>query len=828
MENLENFEEFFSEFLIEANEMIQNMENAIIELEKDKNNRDKINEIFRGAHTIKGSSATLGLNDVSQFAHIFEDSLDFIRRNKNLPVTSELIDIILEGIDTLKLLLESKQNSEIKVPDLSDIIKRIENIPAIYSISVKESEEKGKIKSDEKIEKNIEKTLKIEEESTIQDKKEKVKETTNFTKEEKSEDNNLLLPKTKVEEILSDVDFEYTKLYKITVYFSKDDPMASVGPIQVYSSLRDLGVVYYTYPDYEVLKKNEFHQYTVYIFSSNKNREVIYNFTFIPDTTTEVIINELNREDISKMAGDVGLKEELKESKEIKKETELEEKFYERVETKTESEDRYIQEKKYREIEEDTSKIESYEKVSEENIENKTQNLQIKQKTILRVDSERVDELLNMVSQLVINKASFSDSLNRLSESINQISNYEDILLKYIKDITVKLSEKAELIDLGNEIFENFEKLINSFSNGFKNIRSNLDNLQNDIHIHSNIINQMRDSVMKVRMVPIEQLYSRFPRIIRDLQKKLGKDVELILEGQETELDKSIIEELNDPLMHMLRNSLDHGIESPAERKAAGKNPIGKIKISARNEGSIIYISVSDDGKGIDYNEVRKKAIDKGLISPSDNLTISEIYNFLFLPGFSTAKKVSEVSGRGVGLDVVKKSIEKLNGTVSIDSKVGYGTTFTIKLPLTLAIIKALMVDIDKEVYAIPIDSIFETKRIEYNEIFKIENKNVIKLRNEFISVIILKELFSKGEIEEFKSGYLVIVGFEGKKVGLVVDNMLGEEDIVIKPLSNKLTKVTGISGASILGNGDIALILDVNQLVEFQQIENIEQKETL
>jgi two-component system chemotaxis sensor kinase CheA len=392
----------------------------------------------------------------------------------------------------------------------------------------------------------------------------------------------------------------------------------------------------------------------------------------------------------------------------------------------------------------------------------------------------------------------------------------------------IKLNEKTNIGNLGNEISENFEKLINDFSTTFKSIKTNLDTLQNDIHLHSNIINQMRDSVMKVRMVPIEQLYSRFPRIIRDLQKKLGKDVDLILEGQDTELDKSIIEELNDPLMHILRNSVDHGIESKEERKALGKPIKGTIKVSARNEGSIIYISVSDDGKGIDYNEVRKKAIDKGLISPTDDLTIAEIYNFLFLPGFSTAKKVSEVSGRGVGLDVVKKAIEKLNGTVSIESKVGVGTTFTIKLPLTLAIIKALMVNIDNEVYAIPIDSIFETKRIDYDEIFKIENKNVIKLRNEFISVILLKELFKNEQIDNFKEGYLVIVGFEGKKVGLIVDNMIGEEDIVIKPLNNKLTKVTGISGASILGNGDIALILDINQLVEFQQIENIEQKETL
>ncbi|MCX8059506.1 MAG: chemotaxis protein CheA [Spirochaetes bacterium] len=819
MEKLENFEEFFSEFIVEANEMIENMEQSIIELEKDNKNREKINEIFRGAHTIKGSSATLGLNDISKFAHIFEDSLDFIRRNKNLPITSELIDIILEGIDTLKLLLQAKQNNEVKIPDIEDIIKRIENIPSMYSINVNEKEKERKVIKEEK-EENVEeynkKVKKIEEYEAQKIQNEEKNELI-----EKEDKKNISIPKSKIDEMFSDVDFEYTKLYKITVYFSKDDPMASVGPIQVYSSLRDLGVVYYTYPEYEILKKNEFHQFTIYFFSSNKNREVIYNFTYIPDTTTEVIIKELNKDDLLEFSAD----KIIDNNKDDKIEN------YEKGLEEDNSNNEVYEEdsEKFNKRETEEKTISKYDVNEEEKFEeNKSPAVQVKQKTIIRVDSERVDELLNMVSQLVINKASFSDSLNRLSDSISKISNYEDILIKSIKDLIIKLGEKTNLIDFGNEIFENFEKIINSFSNGFKQIRSNLDNLQSDIHIHSNIINQMRDSVMKVRMVPIEQLYSRFPRIVRDLQKKLNKDIELILEGQDTELDKSIIEELNDPLMHMLRNCIDHGIESPAERKAIGKNPIGKVKISARNEGSIIYISVSDDGRGIDYNEVRKKAIDKGLISPNDNLTISEIYNFLFLPGFSTAKKVSEVSGRGVGLDVVKKSIEKLNGTVSVDSKVGYGTTFTIKLPLTLAIIKALMVDIDNEVYAIPIDSIFETKRIEYNEIFKIENKNVIKLRNEFISVIILRELFSMGNIEDFKSGYLVIVGFEGKKVGLVVDNMLGEEDIVIKPLSNKLTKVTGISGASILGNGDIALILDVNQLVEFQQVENIEQKETI
>jgi|YNPMSStandDraft_1061717.scaffolds.fasta_scaffold00069_32 two-component system chemotaxis sensor kinase CheA len=820
MENIENFEEFFSEFLVEAEEMISNMENSIIELEKNKDDRDKINEIFRGAHTIKGSSATLGLTDISQFAHVFEDSLDFIRRNKNLKITSELIDIILEGIDVLKNLIESKKDNSIKIEDIDIVLNKIQQIPSLYGISIKEKSEE--LKKDDR-EKYEDKTI-----ETVKNKNENIKEK-NYKELSDKKDliRDLILNKEKISEILSDVDFESNKLYKIVVYFSKDDPMASVGPIQVYSSLRDLGVLYYTNPDYEILKKNQFHQKTIYLFSTTKSKDVIYNFTFIPDTTTEVVITELKKEDLDYISN-----EAIKYSEDIKieennKEQEIEREKIEEFRENYEKEEKIYKDELKNNISEETF-IEENKFVEEKPFEDKGQLSNVKQKTILRVDSERVDDLLNMVSQLVINKASFTDSLNKLSSSIANISSYEDILIKYIKDLMIKLNEKTNIGNLGNEISENFEKLINDFSTTFKSIKTNLDTLQNDIHLHSNIINQMRDSVMKVRMVPIEQLYSRFPRIIRDLQKKLGKDVDLILEGQDTELDKSIIEELNDPLMHILRNSVDHGIESKEERKALGKPIKGTIKVSARNEGSIIYISVSDDGKGIDYNEVRKKAIDKGLISPTDDLTIAEIYNFLFLPGFSTAKKVSEVSGRGVGLDVVKKAIEKLNGTVSIESKVGVGTTFTIKLPLTLAIIKALMVNIDNEVYAIPIDSIFETKRIDYDEIFKIENKNVIKLRNEFISVILLKELFKNEQIDNFKEGYLVIVGFEGKKVGLIVDNMIGEEDIVIKPLNNKLTKVTGISGASILGNGDIALILDINQLVEFQQIENIEQKETL
>lgn len=441
-----------------------------------------------------------------------------------------------------------------------------------------------------------------------------------------------------------------------------------------------------------------------------------------------------------------------------------------------------------------------------------------KTSTILRVDSKRIDELLNLVSQIVINKAALIEYTSKI---IGNISSF-DILSSDIAGLISYLNTISETdmnsITLSKSQLSKILNMLGQSSTIIDAIKSSTNNLSNELQVYSRTINLLQEGVMKIRMVPIEQMLSRFPRIIRDLSKKLNKDVDLIIEGEDTELDKTIIEELSDPVMHILRNCMDHGIEEAEKREKLGKKIKGTIKISAKNEGNIIKLSIEDDGAGIDVEKIRKKAVEKKLIGESRILSFQEAIDILFSPGFSTAEKVSDVSGRGVGLDVVKKSVENLNGSVSVESEINRFTRFTIKIPLTLAIIQALLVYVSNEIYAIPISNIVETKRISEGELIRIEGKDAIKIRDEYVSVILLNEVFSLSKERTKNYGYIIIVSIGDKKLGLVVDSLIGSQDIVIKPLKNSFTRVKAIAGCAILGDGSIALIIDINQLIESER----------
>jgi two-component system chemotaxis sensor kinase CheA len=327
-------------------------------------------------------------------------------------------------------------------------------------------------------------------------------------------------------------------------------------------------------------------------------------------------------------------------------------------------------------------------------------------------------------------------------------------------------------------------------------------------------------------MVPISQIFSRFPRLVRDLSKSLKKQVSLEIEGEDTELDKSVIEDLLDPLIHMVRNSIDHGVEPPGDRKRAGKPEAGQVKLKASNEGNMILIEIVDDGKGIDVNSVRQKAVDRGVIHPNKQLSDVEAFNLIFEPGFSTAEKVTDVSGRGVGLDVVKRQIEKLNGNVSVWSEAGKGSRFTIKIPLTLAIIQGLLVRVGPEMYAIPITSVIESHRIRPSDIKLIDNYEVFNVRDDVVSLIRLNRLFRIPTDENKEYYFVVIVGSADKKMGLIVDSLIGEEDVVIKPLRDHFTNAPGIAGANITGDGRVSLIIDVSQLLDLGLRKEREERE--
>jgi two-component system chemotaxis sensor kinase CheA len=397
----------------------------------------------------------------------------------------------------------------------------------------------------------------------------------------------------------------------------------------------------------------------------------------------------------------------------------------------------------------------------------------------IRVDIERLDLLLNLVGELVINRTRISDIANTLERSL-----------------TDKNGAAAHLNGQGKELSALAKELADSSA------------------LLARTTNEIQESIMKVRMVPIGQVFDRFPRMVRDVAKARGKEVQLSISGAETDLDKTIVDEVGEPLMHLLRNCVDHGIEEPEERVKRGKPRHGTIALNAYHEGNQIIIEVTDDGNGIDLDKVRARGIKQGLIGPDDRLSDREIIELIFTPGFSTAEVISDVSGRGVGMDVVKKNITRLKGVFDVNTTPGQGTTFTIKLPLTLAIIQALLVRVVDELYAIPLDSVIESQRIEMPDVRTVHGNEVITLRGQVVPLVRIADFFELGGQRDPDKVMIVIVGLQGRQVGLVVDSFQGEQEIVIKPLSDVVGRIPGISGATILGNGSISLIIDVHSLV--------------
>ena len=430
-----------------------------------------------------------------------------------------------------------------------------------------------------------------------------------------------------------------------------------------------------------------------------------------------------------------------------------------------------------------------------------------------------------MISESVINKS----SINQVSDVYHQlIGDFRSLNSKMETEVTALLDTMddysavdgtdKEVLDQLRRFRERCAELFDSYDHFEDKFKKNADDLKNSTQKLALNTSSLQEGIMQIRMVPISTLFARFPRLVRDLSHSLSKKTDLILEGEDTELDKSIVEDLLDPLIHCVRNSLDHGLESAEERAAAGKPETGTVVMRAGNEGSMIVIEVSDDGAGIDAEKVRQKAVEKGLIASDAVLSEQEVHNLIFMPGFSTSDTVSSISGRGVGLDVVRTQIEKLKGTIQVNSRKGAGTSFIIRLPLTLAIIQGLLIRSAGSKFVIPINSVIDSHRILKEEIKLIEGKEVFKIRDELIYILRLNRIFGLPELSEKKDGayeYMVIVGNEERKMGLIVDSLLGEEDVVIKPLKDKYSKTFGMAGATILGDGSVSLIIDVQQLLE-------------
>ena len=381
---------------------------------------------------------------------------------------------------------------------------------------------------------------------------------------------------------------------------------------------------------------------------------------------------------------------------------------------------------------------------------------------------------------------------------------------KTAKTVRVEIGRLDNLMNLVSELIIIKTRLEDLDSS------SNRNNMNEAIEYLERITTSLHDAVMKVRMVPVERTFNRFPRLVRDLSKDLGKNIKLFMSGEETEVDRTVIDEIGDPLIHLIRNSLDHGIESPEERMKAGKDESGFVALRAYPDGNTVVIEVEDDGKGINPDIIKKKAISKKLITADegDMMSEKEIINLLFEPGFSTAEKVTDISGRGVGLDVVKTKIEAINGTVEVVSNLGQGSKFIIRLPLTLAIIQALMVNLDKEKYAIPLNNIKEITTIDPAKITMVQDQEVVLYRNKTLPIIRMKDVLEFPPSNETPDEFITVIVKKGDvEAGLVVDSLIGQQEIVIKSLGKYLTGIKAIAGATILGNGSVALIVDPNQL---------------
>lgn len=791
-------ESLLKDYFDEAYNQIDIIESNLLILEKNSNDKDAIDAIFRAAHTLKGGSATVHMDELTNFTHLLEDAMDEIRSGK-VKITSNIIDTLLSALDIIKNMVKERSNSNIYSANISKTVNELKNI-------VKGGESQ-----------NIEK----EQEE----------------KEDLSKHNSVTISEYDLLEI-NESNPDNLPLYKMVITFNESNPMRTVGGIQVFTSLREIALVIKTIPDFDEIYSEVFHREVVYIVASNSPKEKLIQYATIPDTTVDIKIYEISKDGVTE---DIKKRDSKKEDKKDKKEEEkkIKETIKEIKETKEDikkerKEDILKKEPEIKDIEKEENIIIDHKEIDLlKNREKKDtlQNQKVASSSILRVESSRIDDLLNLVSEIVINKATFNqlnlqfvENLENLSFNINEYKDKLKLFIDKIPELIDKLKEGNTYLQIKKEIQDDFVSLTNQFDSFFSKYKAIIDRFRATSQSLDRISSSLQEGVMRVRMVPIKQIFTRFPRLVRDLSRDLKKEVELVLEGEETEIDKAMIDDLIDPLIHIVRNAIDHGFESPEEREKLGKRNPGILRLSAQNEGNLITISITDDGKGIDTEKIRKKAIEKGLLSSDKILRDSEIYNFIFEPGFSTAEKVTSVSGRGVGLDVVKRNIEKLSGTIRVTSEPGKGTTLLIKLPLTLAIIQGLMVNVQDQIYAIPISSVLESIRITHEEIKSIDNYEVINVRDDVLSLLRLNRLFKlKEESGKVDYYFVVIVGSGDKKIGLLVDSLIGEEDIVIKPLKDKYTSTPGIAGATILGDGTVSLILDVSQLIDLGLKDGIE-----
>lgn len=786
-----NNEELLKDFFSEAQLQVDTLEQNILVLENETGNREAVDEIFRAAHTLKGGAATVEMGELASFTHLVEDVLDEIRSD-TVTVDESVVDILLAAIDVIKEMLAVRMDGSVYGKDCSQIEARLASL--LPDKSTKKTQTKARSVS-----------------APVAAAPKKAKTTYSLSEYDLLE--------------LKEAAEEGSSIYRVAVTFNEDNIMNTVGGIQVFAALKSVGSVLKTLPDFEQLYEDVFHPVVEYYVSSKRSEAEIQRVVTIPD----VVLSSEISETVSGSATPAPAPAARSSQKAAVQASPVSTAAPAKAPVQKAS---VVPEEKNRASQTDVVAEAAHDEADKSGQNGEAKKTNRDSGSILRVDSKRIDNLLNLVSETVITKATFNQVSTQFADLTNLLQNTETVYREKIKDLFDNLPSYLESIqkgrtikDVRKEINENYGDLFNLFDIFDASLKTNVAKFRSTAQNLGRITGELQEGVMRIRMVPISQIFSRFPRLVRDLSKSLNKKINLVIEGEDTELDKSVIEDLLDPIMHSVRNCVDHGIEDPDVRIKAGKEEEGMVLLRASNEGNMILIEIADDGKGIDVEAVKAKAVDKGIIHPNKELTDVEAFNLIFEPGFSTAKEISNISGRGVGLDVVRRQLEKLNGTVKVSSERGKGTKFTIKLPLTLAIIQGLLVRVGTEIYSIPITSVIESHRIKPEEIKMIDNYEVFNIRNDVISLLRLNRLFGIKTDEQREYHFVVVVGTAEKKMGLMVDSLIGEEDVVIKPLRDQFTNSPGIAGASILGDGSVSLIIDVSQLLELGLRKEMEER---
>jgi len=781
-----NNEELLKDFFSEAQMQVDTLEQNVLVLENEGANKDAVDEIFRAAHTLKGGSATVEMMELSHFTHLVEDVFDAIRGGQ-VGVDGDVVDTLLQAIDVIKAMLEQRMEGSVYQDDTSAIEGKLKSLLGPAAASKKAPAKPAPVKAAP--------VAAVPTAAAAPS----VAAAGGLSEQE-------------IAELKDSVDGGLP-IFRVSVKFDENSLMNTVGGIQVYAVLKSYGTVLKTVPDFEQLYADNFFPTVDYYIASQKDPAALKKSVILPDVSLDASVTNISAMGASAAAPAAAPVQAaprpapvqaapVQQAAPVKQAAAPQAAAPAKTAAQT------------------AAASEDAKKAGKE------------AGSILRVDSKRIDDLLNLVSETVITKATFNQINSQFTELTAHLRELENLYRDKIKSLFDSLPDYLENIQDGKsvkdirkdineqygDIFTIFDPFETSFKTSIAKFRANSQNL-------GRISGELQEGVMRIRMVPISQIFSRFPRLVRDLSKSLNKKINLVIEGEDTELDKTVVDDLLDPIMHSVRNSIDHGIESAEERRASGKPEEGTVLLKAANEGNMIVIEIGDDGKGIDVEAVKAKAAERGLISPNKILTDIEAFNLIFEPGFSTAKTITAISGRGVGLDVVRRQIADLNGTVTVNSERGKGTKFIIKLPLTLAIIQGLLVRVGTEIYSIPITSVIESLRIKPDEIKKIDNYEVFNIRNDVISLLRLNRLFGIRTEEEQDYHFIVIVGTAEKKMGFMVDSLIGEEDVVIKPLRDQFTNSPGIAGASILGDGSVSLIIDVSQLLELGLKKEMEQR---